>query len=131
MTSLIKGAALAALLALPAAAQDQPRARVAQGELVGVRERGADAFLNVPFGAAPVGDLRWKAPAPPPAWQGSRDAGKFGPACMQTDAKPLGPWSMEYLVGPPYSEDCLNLNVWTTARPGAAGGGAVRAGRGV
>ncbi len=119
MKQLVKGAALAALLALPAAAQDQPRARVAQGELAGTRERGADAFLNVPFGAAPVGDLRWKAPLTPPAWQGVRDASKLGPACMQSDAKPLGPWSMEYLVGPPYSEDCLNLNVWTTAKPGA------------
>lgn len=120
MKQLLKGAALAALLVLPATAQEQPRARVAQGELVGTRERGANAFLNVPFGAAPVGDLRWKAPAPPPAWQGARDASKPGPACMQPDAKPLGPWSMEYLIGPPYSEDCLNLNVWTTAKPGGA-----------
>ncbi len=120
MRSLVKGAALAALLALPAAAQDQPRARVAQGELVGTRERGADAFLNVPFGAAPVGDLRWKAPAPPPAWSGVRNAGKFGPSCMQPDGKTMGPWSIEYFALPPYSEDCLNLNVWTTAKPGAS-----------
>ena len=119
MRLLVKGAALAALLALPAAAQDQPRARVAQGELAGTRERGTDAFLNVPFGAAPVGDLRWKAPVTPPAWQGSRDASKFGPACMQPDAKPGGPWSIEYYFTGPYSEDCLNLNVWTTAKPGA------------
>ena len=95
MRILVKGAALAAMLALPAAAQDpitdQPRARVAQGELAGTRERGADAFLNVPFGAAPVEDLRWKASAPPPAWSGARDASKFGPACMQPDAKPGGP----------------------------------------
>ncbi|MES2472478.1 MAG: carboxylesterase family protein [Pseudomonadota bacterium] len=119
MKQLVKGLGLAALVALPAAAQDQPRARVAQGELSGMRERGTNAFLNVPFAAAPVGDLRWKAPAPPPAWSGARDASKPGPACMQPDAKPLGPWSMEYLIGPPYSEDCLNLNVWTTAKPGA------------
>lgn len=119
MRLLVQGASLAALLALPATAQDQPRARVAQGELIGTRERGADAFLNVPFGAAPVGDLRWKAAQTPPAWQGVRDATKPGPACLQPDAKPLGPWSMEYLIAPPYSEDCLNLNVWTTAKPGA------------
>ena len=123
MRILVKGAALAAMLALPAAAQDQitdqPRARVAQGELIGTRERDADAFLNVPFGAAPVGDLRWKASAPPPAWSGVRDASKFGPACMQPDAKPGGPWSIEYYFTGPYSEDCLNLNVWTTAKPGA------------
>lgn len=119
MKLFLKGAALAALLALPAAAQDQPRARVAQGELAGMRERGVDAFLNVPFGAAPVDELRWKAPAPPPAWSGVRDAGKFGPACMQPEAKPGGPWSIEYYFTGPYSEDCLNLNVWTTAKAGA------------
>ena len=119
MKRMLECAALAALLALPATAQEPPRARVVQGELVGTRERGVDAFLNVPFGAAPVGALRWRAAQTPPAWQGIRDASKLGPACLQPDAKPLGPWSMEYLVRPPYSEDCLNLNVWTTAKPGA------------
>ena len=119
MKQFLKGAALAALLALPAAAQDQPRACVAQGELAGFRDRGADAFYGVPFGAALVGKLRWKAPTPPPAWSGVRDADKFGPACMQPDAKPGGPWSIEYYFTGPYSEGCLNLNVWTTAKPGA------------
>jgi para-nitrobenzyl esterase len=119
MKQMLKGAALAALLAWPATAQEPPRARVAQGELSGTRERGVDAFLNVPFAAAPVSALRWKAAQTPPAWQGVRDASKLGPACLQGDAKPLGPWSMEYLASPPYSEDCLNLNVWTTAKPGA------------
>ena len=107
-------AGLLLLLIAPANAQEVPHIRVAQGELAGFKDRGADAYLNIPFGAAPVGDLRWKAPAPPPPWQGVRDARKFGPACMQQDAAPLGPWSMEYLAAPPYSEDCLSLNVWTT-----------------
>jgi para-nitrobenzyl esterase len=102
------------LLAIPAAAQDVPHIRVAQGELAGFKDRGADAYLNIPFGAAPVGDLRWKAPAPPSSWQGVRDAAKFGPACMQQEAQPQSPWSIEYFVGPPYGEDCLSLNVWTT-----------------
>jgi para-nitrobenzyl esterase len=119
MRLVLKGVALAALLVLPAIAQDQPRARVAQGELAGFRDRGADVFLNIPFGTAPVGALRWKAPAPPPAWKGVRDAAKFGPACMQSDAQPQAPWSIEYFVAGPYSEDCLSLNVWTTAKPGA------------
>lgn len=119
MRLVLKGVALAALLAQPATAQDQPRARIAQGELAGFRDRGADVFLNIPFGAAPVGALRWKAPAPPPAWKGARDATKFGPACMQRDAQPAGPWSIEYFVAGPYSEDCLSLNVWTIAKPGA------------
>jgi para-nitrobenzyl esterase len=130
-------AALSLLLVFPAAAQDGPHTRVAQGELAGIKDRGADAYLNIPFGAAPVGDLRWKAPAPPPAWQGVRDATKFGPACMQQDAKPSAPWSIEYYVLPPYSEDCLSLNVWTTPGKNKAvalfipGGGFSQGGGGV
>jgi len=119
MKQMVKGAALAALLALPVAAQEQPRTRVTQGELAGMRDRGVDAYLNVPFGAAPVGELRWKASTTPPAWNGVRDAGKFGPSCMQPDGKTMGPWSIEYFALPPYSEDCLTLNVWTTASSGA------------
>lgn len=114
MKIALKSLCLAALLALPAAAQDVPHVHVAQGELAGFNDRGANAYLNIPFGAAPVGDLRWKAPAPPPAWQSVRDATKFGPACMQQEAQPQAPWSIEYFVGGPYSEDCLSLNVWTT-----------------
>jgi len=113
MKTILKSLGLAALIALPARAQDMPHIRIAQGELAGFRDRGTDAYLNIPFGAAPVGALRWKAPAPPPSWQGVRDATKFGPACMQQAAGPQAPWSLEYFVGPPYSEDCLSLNVWT------------------
>jgi para-nitrobenzyl esterase len=38
---------------------------------------------------------------------------------MQRDAQPAGPWSIEHMVVGPYNEDCLSLNVWTTAKPGA------------
>lgn len=137
MKTLLQSLGLAALLALPAAAEDTPHTRVAQGELAGFKDRGADAHLNIPFGAAPVGDLRWKATTPPPVWQGVRDATKFGPACMQQDAKPQAPWSIEYFVGAPYSEDCLSLNVWTTQGKGKAvalfipGGGFSQGGGGV
>ena len=117
------------LLAIPATAQDAPHARVAQGELAGFKDRGGDAYLNIPFGAAPVGELRWKTPALPPSWQGARDASKFGPACMQQDAQPQSPWSIEYFVTPPYSEDCLNLNVWTTPGKKKAVARIVRRGR--
>ena len=109
------------LAAAPAAAQNAPHAAVAQGTLAGMIDHGAQAFLNIPFAAAPVGDHRWAAPQPAPNWQGMRDAAKFGPACMQSDPQPQGPWSIEYYVGPPYSEDCLNLNVWTDPATGAGG----------
>lgn len=41
--------------------------------------------LGVPFGAPPVGSLRWKAPQPPLPWSGVRDATWFASSCMQTE----------------------------------------------
>ena len=137
MKAILKCLSAALLLALPAMAEDAPHLRVEQGELAGFVDRGVNAYLDIPFGAAPVGDRRWKPPAPPPSWQGVRDAKKFGPACMQQDAKPQSPWSIEYFVAPPYSEDCLSLNVWTTGGRGKAvtlfipGGGFAQGGGGV
>jgi para-nitrobenzyl esterase len=116
MKTVLKGLGLAAILAFPVMAQDAPHAHVAQGDLAGFRDHGADAYLNIPYGAPATGDLRWNAPDKPAAWAGARDATKFGPACMQQDAKPQAPWSIEFFVAGPYSEDCLSLNVWTTGR---------------
>lgn len=95
--------AASALLAQPA----PPHLRIAQGELVGdVTEMGPYVFKGLPYAAPPVGPLRWREPQPPASWQGSRDAAKFAPTCMQ----PI------YLTTPPspMSEDCLYLNVWTS-----------------
>ena len=38
----------------------------------------AYAFLNVPFAAPPVGDLRFEPPQPLDPWPGVRDATKYG-----------------------------------------------------
>jgi para-nitrobenzyl esterase len=68
------------------------------------------AFLGQPYAAAPVGELRWRAPQPPATWKGERDATKFGAHCAQ-------PRIFEDIVfqdsGP--SEDCLFLNVYAPA----------------
>jgi para-nitrobenzyl esterase len=68
-------------------------------------------FRGVPFAAPPVGDLRWKAPEPVAAWKGVRKADEWGTRCMQGPM--FGPLrSREKAMG----EDCLYLNVWTTAK---------------
>ena len=87
-----------------------PTARTAGGLLAGVQEGGVHAFKGVPFAAAPVGTLRWQAPQPAPAWEGVRQAGAFGPRCMQL---PL--FSDMVFRSNGVSEDCLYLNVWTPA----------------
>jgi para-nitrobenzyl esterase len=68
------------------------------------------AFLGLPYAAAPVGDLRWKAPEPPVKWKGERDATSFGAHCAQGRVFD----DMIFQDGGP-SEDCLFLNVYTPA----------------
>jgi para-nitrobenzyl esterase len=80
------------------------------GGVRGVLADGVVSFKGIPFAAPPVGDLRWRPPQPPKAWNGVREASQYGADCMQKpfpgDAAPLG-------VTP--AEDCLYLNVWAPA----------------
>jgi len=93
--------------------------RTTLGTLTGTStpRRGVRAYLGVPFAAPPVGDLRWRAPRPAAAWSGVRAADHFSPACMQAAPAAFGPWTLEFLLRGPVSEDCLYLNVWTAAAP--------------
>ena len=44
---------------------------------------GVRSFKGIPFAQPPVGDLRWREPQPVKNWTGVRNAGQFGPRCMQ------------------------------------------------
>jgi len=77
---------------------------------------GVRAYLGIRYADPPVGERRWRAPAPLTGWTGVRWAEKFGPSCMQGPNTPFGPWTAEFLLLGPVSEDCLFLNVWTAAR---------------
>ena len=107
----IAGAVLAAtLLTTPAMAQSVS-VKTSAGVVVGKAGDRANTFLNIPFAAAPVGDLRWAPPQPAPAWTGARDATRAGPSCPQ----PMLPNDMPNGGGAngPVSEDCLQLNIFT------------------
>ena len=79
-------------------------------------------FRGIPYAAPPVGELRWKPPAPITPRPGVQQATAFGPACIQESesasfyryiATTLGQ-DPNLVPGPgPSSENCLYLNVWT------------------
>jgi para-nitrobenzyl esterase len=106
----MRSIALILLAALPvhAALADITEAQVTGGTISGVVENGISMFKGIPFAAPPVGDLRWKAPAPVVPWSGVKPARTFADACMQA------PNSQGNTA--PVTEDCLYLNVWSPAK---------------
>ncbi len=75
------------------------------GYISGLEQDDLKVYLGVPFAAPPVGDLRWRPPAPVEPWTDVRQATAFA-------ANPPQPPQTR----PGQSEDCLYLNVWTPAK---------------
>ena len=94
--------------------------RTVNGLILGTAGKvdGVTVFKGIPFGAPPVGELRWKPPQPVAAWSGVRAGDKFGPACIQPRQPQRMPnnRAVDLPDSPPMSEDCLYLNVWTPAK---------------
>lgn len=98
---------------------------VESGKLQGVHgwDPRVAVFRGIPYAAPPVGELRWRAPLPAIPWEGVRKADQYGPiACQPVPGsnpeefwtREIHPTGMEFEM----SEDCLYLNVYTTARTG-------------
>lgn len=112
---LLKMVPMAAAVVLAGSGMAADRVTVANGVLEGTgpQATGVRMFKGIPFGAPPVGDLRWKEPQPVKNWEGVRQATQFGPRCMQ--ASLFGDMNFR---SNGMSEDCLYLNVWTPAKTG-------------
>jgi len=97
---------LGAFAASAAAAMVPAEVDTGAGRIQGTSGVSPDTrvFKGVAYAAAPVGANRWRAPQPVPRWEGVRRTAEFGPRCMQGAGS-----------GPDTSEDCLTLNVWTSA----------------
>lgn len=91
-----------------AIAVDGGRIAAASADAHGVR-----VFKGIPYAAAPVGDRRWRAPAPVEPWSGVRASDRFGPSCTQVDM-----FAGAGVSSGGQGEDCLYINVWTPARAG-------------
>ena len=77
---------------------------------------GLKQYHAIPYAAPPVGDLRWAPPAPVVPWEGVLDASARGPACTQRRPVSAPFYAAQQAKTPQQrSEDCLTLNVWTTA----------------
>ena len=72
------------------------------GPVVGVdaQDASVEVFKGIPYAAPPVGDLRWRPPAPASEWSEVRRCDKFGPKSLQKKQDGV------------QSEDCLYLNIW-------------------
>ncbi|CAN8095990.1 unnamed protein product [Discula destructiva] len=68
----------------------------------GVSESNVANFLGIPFAASTAYQNRWRAPQPKEPWNETLVADTWGAPCPSRG-----------VAG--YSEDCLNLNVWTPA----------------
>jgi para-nitrobenzyl esterase len=132
------------VLALQGCAEDEAAAQAPAREcgapielsdgamLTGVRaKREACAWLGVPFGAPPVGALRFAPPSPAEPWPGVLHADAVGPFCPQEfvlgdseipipdlageSADPAeGTLPLKPFVG---AEDCLRLQIYAPRRP--------------
>jgi para-nitrobenzyl esterase len=92
----------------PFQASAPPEVRTQQGALRGQFDaQGDPVFQAIPYAAPPVGDLRWRPPQSPAAWDGVRDATKAPHSCMQAN------WGWNVRDALNESEDCLYLNIAT------------------
>lgn len=80
------------------------------GPIEGYSTPSVDIYKGIPYAAPPVGQRRWKAPAPVQPWTEVLQTKEAGTPCVQPTVERPGIYS-----NPPdkVSEDCLTLNVWS------------------
>jgi para-nitrobenzyl esterase len=96
---------------------DPGKVETEAGYISGIEGNGGiKIFMGVPYAAPPVRDLRWKEPRPVEKWKGIKKCVTPPPSAMQSKPVPFSMWSKEFMAPEePLSEDCLYLNIWTTA----------------
>ena len=92
-----------------AEAQPLLKTHVETGDVEGIPDgTNLAVYKAIPYAAAPVGDLRWKAPQPAQPWKGvlkAEDVAKWPPQPEKS-----------YVTYDMMSEDCLYLSVVTPAK---------------
>ena len=93
------------------------------GQVQGIMDEDVLRFKSVPYAAPPVGELRWCPPVDPAPWDGVLDCTQSPCRAMQNlqGGDGFEPWLTDFYgeTGfPERSEDCLYLDIATTAEPG-------------
>ncbi|KAI0718159.1 carotenoid ester lipase precursor [Cerioporus squamosus] len=108
--------------AVPTEKRASPTVQLDQGTFVGTSNGVANKFLGIPFGKAPVGDLRFNLPVAVDPYNGTHTATSYGPACPQQafdfpELSGLAEDTVDFIVNSifqiiePSAEDCLSVNV--------------------
>src|SRR5260370_25550471 len=88
----------ATLAALSSSAAIQQPVKVKTGLVAGAvsSDSSIAVFKGIPYATPPVGDLRWRAPRPPAAWQGVRKTDQFSASCVQNIVTERKPWTFAF-----------------------------------
>jgi para-nitrobenzyl esterase len=85
----------------------------------GSEDGAVEIYKGIPYAADTGGRNRFRAPQEVIPWEGIRDCADWGNSAVQTPQEPFRFWTEEFIISHKvYSEDCLNLNVWTAERAG-------------
>lgn len=102
---------LACIIVVPSIGCGKPgleKVEVEGGTIKGNQIDGIWTYLGIPYAEPPVGELRWKAPAPVEEWSGIRVCSTYESSCPQPESE-LQEVKKE-------DEDCLYLNIWSPAK---------------
>jgi len=131
--ALVLAVGTLAVLTIRTSAMVPEQVKVETGLLsgaIGSTQASVRVFRGIPFAAPPLGENRWRAPQPAAKWEGVRNAEAFGAPCSAgapfggrggpgRGARGGAPAQPPAAAAPPReparSEDCLYLNVWTSA----------------
>ena len=130
-------AAMVATMVAGVSATLPDQVRIENGMVSGVAgiSAGVRVFKGIPYAAPPVGANRWRAPQPAANWDGVRAGAAFGNRCIAGGGPGGGrggrggapgapapaaapaavPAAPAPAPQPPQAEDCLYINVWTSA----------------
>ncbi|KAF9357715.1 hypothetical protein BGX26_003234 [Mortierella sp. AD094] len=96
------------------------------GNILGWRDQNSYRFLGVPYGEAPVGELRFAAPVAKAPFNGTWDAINYKAICPQLLGSTNFTTISQAFVendGAKEQEDCLHLNVYTPSLKGTGEAG--------